>query len=99
MFAQISNALNDHPITKNNQSNLSSDTLDIVTPNRLILGRNNCRGLSADGLDFKASANLQKVLARSHEIFQAWFKIYMQNIHLLNMASTLKWTKSDHHQL
>ena len=63
-------------------------------PNRLILGRNNCRSLSAEGLDFKAGANLQKVLARSHEIFQAWYKIYMENIHLLNKASTLKWTKS-----
>ena len=84
----------DHPIAKSNQSNLSSDTLDIITPNGLILGCNNCRALSAEGLDFENSANLQKVLARSHEIFQAWFKIYMENIHLLNMASTLKWTKS-----
>ena len=33
-------------------------------------------------------------MARSHEIFQAWFRIYMENIHLLNTASTLKWTKS-----
>ena len=93
-FARISNVLNDHPIGKSNQTNLSSDTFDIITPNRLILGRNNRRGLSSEGLDFEASANLQKVLSRSHEIFQVWFKIYMENIHLLNMASTLKWTKS-----
>ena len=86
--------LNDHPIAKSNHSNLSSDTFNIITLNCLILGRNNCRSLSAEGLDFEASANLQKVLVRSHEIFQALFKIYMENIHLLNMASTLKWTKS-----
>ena len=60
----------------------------------MLLGRNNCRGLVADGLDFEASANLQKVLARSHDIFPEWYKIYMENIHLLNMPSTIKWTKS-----
>ena len=43
-FARISNALNNHPIAKSNQTNLSSDTFDIITPNRLILGRNNVRG-------------------------------------------------------
>ena len=42
----------------------------------------------------KVSANLQRVLARSHEIFLAWFCIYMESIHLLETASTLKWTKS-----
>ena len=37
---------------------------------------------------------MQRALARSHDIFRAWFRIYMENIHLLNTASTLKWTKS-----
>ena len=37
-FPRISNALNDHPIAKGNQTNLSLDTFDIITPNRLILG-------------------------------------------------------------
>ena len=36
-FARISNALNDHPIAKSNQINISSDTFNIITPNRLIL--------------------------------------------------------------
>ena len=93
-FARIANALNDHPIAKSNQSNLSSDNFDIITPNRLILGRNSARGLPMEGLDLETSANLQRVLARSHDIFAAWFRIYMENIHLLNTASTLKWTKS-----
>ena len=31
-LARISNALNDHPIVKSNQTNLSSDTFDIIPP-------------------------------------------------------------------
>ena len=93
-FARIANALNDHPIAKSNQSNVSSESFDIITPNRLILGRNNVRGLPIEGIDLEVSSNLQRVLARSHEIFAAWFRIYLENVHLLNTASTLKWTKS-----
>ena len=73
-FARISNALNDHPIAKSNQSNVSSDNFDIITPDRLILGRNSKRGLPMEGLDLETSANLQRVLTRSHEIFAAWFR-------------------------
>ena len=36
---------------------------------------------------------LQKVLARSHAIFGAWYQIYIENIHLLN-APCDKWTGS-----
>ena len=52
------------------------------------------RRLPIEGIDLETSANLQRVLARSHEIFSAWFRIYMENVHLLKTASTLKWTKS-----
>ena len=93
-FARIANALNDHPIAKSNQSNVSSESFDIITPNRLILGRNNVCGLPIEGTDQEVSSNLQRVLARSHEIFAAWFHIYLENVHLLNTASTLNWTKS-----
>ena len=68
-FARISNALNDLPIAKGGNTRVASDSFDVITPNRLLLGRNNMRGLSGDGIDIETSANLQKLLARSHEIF------------------------------
>ena len=34
------------------------------------------------------------MLAQSHKIFSIWNKLYMDNIHLLNIA-TLRWGKSD----
>ena len=53
----------------------------------------NRRGLSGEGVDFEASANLQRLLVQSHDIFAAWYRLYIENIHLLN-ASKGKRTKS-----
>ena len=75
-FAQIANALNDLPIAKSNNSNSQTERFDVITLNRLLLGRNNRRGLRGEGIGFKASANLQKVLAQSHAIFGAWYTRY-----------------------
>ena len=50
--------------------------------------------MSGEGINIEMSANLQTILARSHKIFSVWYKFYLKNIHLLNMAP-LKWTKSD----
>ena len=53
----------------------------------------NRRGLSGEGINFKANLNLQRLLARSHDIFAAWYRLYIDNIHLLNRPEG-KWTKS-----
>ena len=36
-------------LTKAGRANISSDNFDIITPNRLILGRNSTRGLPMEG--------------------------------------------------
>ena len=68
-FARIANALNDLSIAKGSSTNVNSGSFDVINPNRLLLGRNNRRGLSEDGIDVETSVNLQKLLSRSHEIF------------------------------
>ena len=73
---------------------VASRCFDVITLNRLLLGRNSRRGLSGEGIDVESSANLQRILALSHEIFSVWYRLYIDNIHLLNMAP-LKWMKSD----
>ena len=58
-FARIANALNDLPIAKGNtHSGTVTGNVDIIMPNRILLGRNNRRGISGEGIDFKSSANL-----------------------------------------
>ena len=64
-FARIANALNDLPIAKGNtHSGTVMDEFDIITPNRTLLGRNNRRGMSGEGINFESSANLQRLLTR-----------------------------------
>ena len=47
----------------NNHSGLRTGNFNVITPNRLLLGRNNRRGLGAERINFELSANLQKLLA------------------------------------
>ena len=94
-FARIANALNDLPVAKGNtHSGTVMGNFDIIMPNRILLCRNNRKGISGEGIDFESSANLQRLLARSHEIFSTWYRLYIENIHLLNAPSG-KWSKSD----
>ena len=89
MFARVANCLNNLPIAKGNgHSGTVTVSFDIIMPNRILMGRS-----LGEGIDFEASANLQRLLARSHDIFAAWYRLYIKNIHLLN-APEGKWTKS-----
>ena len=63
-FARIANCLNYLPIAKGNgHSGTVTANFVIITPNRILMGRKNRRGLSGEGIDFEASANLQRLLA------------------------------------
>ena len=65
-YARIANALNDILIAKeNSHSSTVTGNFDIIMPNRILLGRNNRRGMSGEGIDFESSGNLQRMLARS----------------------------------
>ena len=94
-FARVAYALNDLPIAKGNtHSGTVMDNFDIITPNRILLGRNKKRGMSGEGIDFESSANLQRLLAGRQEIFSMWYHLYIEIIHLLN-ATPGKWKRSD----
>ena len=68
-FARIARALNDLPIAKGNPTGFNLVGFELITLNRLLLGRNNSRGLVREGVYLNMSAILQKMMARSHEIF------------------------------
>ena len=94
VFAKIANTINDLPIAKGDSTNANDVGFEILTPNRIIMGRNNKRGLAGDGINLEMSSNLQKMLNRNHEIYAMWYQLYIDNIHLLSLKPS-KWLKSD----
>ena len=48
VFAMIANDLNNMPMCRTDNSNAKSRMFEVITPNRLLLGRNNFRSLYLD---------------------------------------------------
>ena len=70
---QTSNSINNLPIGVKNESE-DLENLDILTPNRLILGRNNERCPNAD---LPICPDHKKILEKNADIFRAWFKAWL----------------------
>ena len=91
-FAQISNQLNDLPMAKANRSRIEDPFWDVLTPNRLILGRNNNRSLHGR-MKIDYGPDLDLLVWKNKQIMSAWFKIFVERIHYL-MPGQNKWTSS-----
>ena len=48
-------------IAKGNPTSLNAVGFEFITPYRILLGRNNARGLAGEGVDLNMRANLQKM--------------------------------------
>ena len=70
---QTSNSINNLPIGVKNKSE-DLENLDILTPNRLILGRNNERCPNAA---LTICPDHKKILEKNADIFRAWFKAWL----------------------
>ena len=70
--AEIANAVNDLPLAL---GNIVSDfeQMDLITPNRLRLGRNNER---SPVLPMKIIGSTQKVIEENKKIFNSWFEAW-----------------------
>ena len=93
LFSRISNSIDNLPIARGDTSNETTLGYEIITPNRLKLGRNNHRSLEGNGIDLDMSANFTKILNRNRSIYQQWYQSFMENVHLLNLRPN-KWLKS-----
>ena len=91
-FAQISNQLNDLPMPKSNRSRIEDPFWDVLTPNRLILGRNNNRSLHGR-MKIDYGPDLDLLVWKNKQIMSAWFKIFVERLHYL-MPGQNKWTAS-----
>jgi hypothetical protein len=89
-FAFVANSLNNLPLCLGeNYRDLGE--LDLLTPNRLILGRNNRRAMSGPCTVEKPSRMLDTMDA----IHQAWWKVWGDERLTRFVAQPPKWLKSD----
>ena len=93
LFLKITNAVDNLPMAKGNNSNATNLGYEIITPNRLKLGRNNFWSLEGSGIKLDMAANLTALLERNRELYCEWYKIFIENIHMLDLWPN-KWLKN-----
>ena len=69
LFSKVANTVDNLPMAKGSTSNASNLGYEIITPNRLKLGRNNFRTLDGSGFKLDISANLTRMLERNRELY------------------------------
>ena len=71
--AEIANAINDLPLALGNIVS-NYENMDLITPNRLRLGRNNEQSPAPP---MEVTGNPQKILKENKQIFTTWFEIWL----------------------
>ena len=86
----IANQINNLPLALGNVSS-DFECLDLITPNRLLLGRNNDR--SPDGFLIQCN-NPSKTLRENERVYNAWFEVWLL-VHVPKLMKQQKWYDSD----
>ena len=79
LFCRIASQVDDLPIARGASTAATDLGWEIITPNRLKLGRNNYRNLEGE---IVLDNNPQTQLDRNREIFAGWYKLFLERIHL-----------------
>ena len=87
---QVANSINNLPIAAGKVSK-GVEQLDLITPNRLILGRNNNR--SPVGT-LSVTEDVGKIIAQNNDIFRTWFQAWLTSC-VPTLMHHPKWFKSD----
>ena len=90
LFAKISSDLNDLPIARGDTSTVSNIGFEILTPNRILLGRNNSRSLQGQGFDIISPKIPTSILERNRLIYNCWYQLFIDNIHMFTLRPN-KW--------
>jgi len=80
VFSKIASAVDDLPMARGDSSSASDMSWEIITPNRLKLGRNNHRQLEGRVILNNCP---QTQLERNQVLTARWYEIFIQRIHLL----------------
>ena len=89
---QVSNSINNLPIGLGNKVD-SLENLDILTPNRLLLGRNNNRSPTSPLI---LCQDVKKIIEKNEKIFSAWFHSWLIS-YVPTLVDRPKWFKNDRH--
>ena len=87
---QIANVINNLPIGLGNKVK-GLENLDLLTPNRLLLGRNNDRG---PNVPLILSHDIKKIVQTNSDIFKVWFKSWLIS-YVTTLVDKPKWFHSD----
>ena len=93
LFSKIANSVDNLPMAKGNTSNATNLGYEIITPNRSKLGRNIYRSLEGSGIKLDMSSNLTALSERNGELCGEWYRIFIENIHMLDLRPN-KWLKN-----
>ncbi|XP_066926258.1 uncharacterized protein [Clytia hemisphaerica] len=88
--AQVGNTINDMPLALAGQTDY--EISDVLTPNRLLLGRNNERSPT---FPVDVSTKPDKFIRLNREIFQAWFETWLV-VHVPRLMHRPKWFKNEY---
>jgi len=87
--ALISNTINNLPLAV--RSIAEFECMDLLTPNRLLLGRNNNRSPSGDFIECN---NPSRILKENSKIYKAWFETWLL-VYVPKLMEHDKWYNSD----
>ena len=91
LASTIANSINNLPLSLGNISG-DFEVMDLITPNRLLLGRNNER--SPDGTMVCFESSPSKILRENTKVYQCWFETWLL-VHVPRLMNQQKWFKSD----
>ena len=87
---QVANSINNHPIAVGNIVD-EVENLDILTPNRLMIGRNNDRSPTGN---FELTSDPRRILQSNTDILNAWFEAWLIS-YVPQLIKQPKWFKSE----
>lgn len=93
LFSKLSSHVNDLPMAKSTRSNFTDATWDLLTPNRLLLGRNNSRSLESS-FNLLRGAGATEILRRNQNLQRYFYQMMIDRIHHF-MDRPEKWRKTD----
>ena len=70
LFSKVVNMLDNLPISKGNRMTTGNLGSEIITANRIKLGRNNFRSLGGEGISIDVSTDAAKILENNRQIYQ-----------------------------
>ena len=93
LFAKIANSIDNLPLAKGNSDTQSHFGFEILTANRLKLGRNNFRSLAGEGIHVDMPDNISRLLDRNRKLYHNWYQLFIDEIQDLNLRPP-KWCKT-----